>query len=66
VVDAGYRGFAPDVPVVGEPAAVAQAFAELAELGFDDVIVRNLVSDQAAALACIERLAGVRERLGSL
>lgn len=63
IVEAGYRGFPPDVPVVGDVEAVAAAFRELAEIGYTDVIVRNLVSDQSAALACIERLAEVRERV---
>jgi alkanesulfonate monooxygenase SsuD/methylene tetrahydromethanopterin reductase-like flavin-dependent oxidoreductase (luciferase family) len=65
VVEAGYRGFAPDVPIVGDAGAVAEAFAALADLGFSDVIVRNLVSDPSAALACIERISEVRERLGA-
>lgn len=65
IVDAGYRGFAPDVPIVGDVDAVADALREISEIGFTDVIVRNLVSDQAAALGCIERLAEVRERVRS-
>jgi alkanesulfonate monooxygenase SsuD/methylene tetrahydromethanopterin reductase-like flavin-dependent oxidoreductase (luciferase family) len=63
VVAAGYRGFAPDVPIVGDVETVAGAFSELAELGYTDVIVRNLVRDQRAALGCIERLAEVRQRV---
>lgn len=63
VVTAGYRGFAPDVPIVGDVETVAEAFLELAEMGYTDVIVRNLVGDQRAALGCIERLAEVRERI---
>jgi alkanesulfonate monooxygenase SsuD/methylene tetrahydromethanopterin reductase-like flavin-dependent oxidoreductase (luciferase family) len=59
----GYRGFDPSVLVVGGPERVARAFLELGDLGFTDVIVRNLVPDQRQALASIERLAGVRERL---
>jgi len=63
IVAAGYRGFAPDVPIVGDAETVAEAFRELGEIGFTDVIVRNLVADQRAAVGCIERLAAVRERL---
>jgi alkanesulfonate monooxygenase SsuD/methylene tetrahydromethanopterin reductase-like flavin-dependent oxidoreductase (luciferase family) len=64
VVAAGYRGFAPDVPIVGNVEHVAGALSKFAELGYTDVIVRNLVGDQRAALGCIERLAEVRERVG--
>jgi alkanesulfonate monooxygenase SsuD/methylene tetrahydromethanopterin reductase-like flavin-dependent oxidoreductase (luciferase family) len=64
VVEAGYRGFAPDALVFGSAARVAEAFAELAEMGYQEVLLRNLVSDQRQARASIERLAEVRERLG--
>ena len=60
VVAEGYRGFAPDATIVGDAAAVAEKMAELAEMGFTDVIVRNLVSDQDQALACIGRLEEVK------
>jgi alkanesulfonate monooxygenase SsuD/methylene tetrahydromethanopterin reductase-like flavin-dependent oxidoreductase (luciferase family) len=63
VVAAGYRGFAPDVPVIGDAEQVGQAFRELHDIGFTDIIVRNLVPDQSDALACIERLAEVRDRV---
>jgi hypothetical protein len=65
VIEAGYRGFAPDAVVFGSVARVAAAFAELAEMGYDEVLVRSLVSDQPKARASIERLRGVRERLGA-
>jgi alkanesulfonate monooxygenase SsuD/methylene tetrahydromethanopterin reductase-like flavin-dependent oxidoreductase (luciferase family) len=64
VIEAGYRGFAPDAVVFGSVARVAAAFAELAEMGYDEVLVRSLVSAQPKARASIERLRGVRERLG--
>jgi len=60
IVKAGYRGFAPDATIVGDAAQVAEAFQALADMGFTDVIIRNLVTDQAKALACIERLAAVK------
>lgn len=63
VVARGYRGFPPDATVVGGPERVAERFAELREHGYDEVVVRNLVPEQAAALASIERLARVRELL---
>jgi alkanesulfonate monooxygenase SsuD/methylene tetrahydromethanopterin reductase-like flavin-dependent oxidoreductase (luciferase family) len=65
VVEAGYRGFAPDALVFGSVERVAAAFAELAEMGYDEVLVRSLVSNQPKARASIERLRAVRERLGT-
>lgn len=64
VVAAGYRGFAPDATIVGDAASVATAFDGLARLGYTDVIVRNLVSEQTEALASIGRLRAVREMMG--
>lgn len=64
VVAAGYRGFPPDATIVGDAAAVAEAFDRLARLGYTDVIVRNLVSEQSEALASIGRLAEVRRMMG--
>lgn len=63
VVEAGYRGLSPEALVVGSPAQVASAFAQLAEMGYDDVLVRNLVPDPDEAVASIERLEEVRELL---
>jgi alkanesulfonate monooxygenase SsuD/methylene tetrahydromethanopterin reductase-like flavin-dependent oxidoreductase (luciferase family) len=61
VVAAGYRGFAPEATIVGDIEAVASAFNELAEAGFTDILIRNLVPDQEKALASIRRLAAVKE-----
>jgi alkanesulfonate monooxygenase SsuD/methylene tetrahydromethanopterin reductase-like flavin-dependent oxidoreductase (luciferase family) len=63
VVEAGYRGFAPDAVVIGGQERVAAAFDQLDEMGYDEVLVRNLVPDQAMARGSIERLRGVRELL---
>lgn len=63
IVAAGYRGFPPGATVVGDVEQVANHFAQLGQLGYSDIIVRNLVPDQAKALACIERLAEVKARL---
>ena len=60
VIKAGYRGFAPDATVVGDAASVAAAFQEYADMGYTDVIIRNLVADQEKALACIARLIEVK------
>lgn len=65
VIAAGYRGMAPDVPVVGGPGRVAEQFLALADLGYTDVIVRHLADDQADVLASIERLAEVRALVGA-
>jgi hypothetical protein len=64
VVSAGYRGFAPEATIVGDVEAVAQAFKELVQLGFTDILIRNLVADQDKALACIARLATVKKLVG--
>ena len=60
IIAAGYRGFAPDATIVGDVEQVAAAFQELAEMGYSDVIIRNLVVDQEKAVACIGRLAEVK------
>ncbi|MCZ6506943.1 MAG: LLM class flavin-dependent oxidoreductase, partial [Acidobacteria bacterium] len=63
IVRAGHRGFPPEACVVGDAEAVAASFRELEEMGYTDSIVRNLVGDQAKAVACIERLADVKSLL---
>jgi alkanesulfonate monooxygenase SsuD/methylene tetrahydromethanopterin reductase-like flavin-dependent oxidoreductase (luciferase family) len=60
VIAGGYRGFAPDVPVVGDVAHVAEQFRELGELGYTDVLIRHLAEDHGEVLASFERLAEVR------
>jgi alkanesulfonate monooxygenase SsuD/methylene tetrahydromethanopterin reductase-like flavin-dependent oxidoreductase (luciferase family) len=60
VVAGGYRGMDPSALVTGTVAEVAERMAELGDLGFTDVIVRQLAPDQADALASLERLAEVR------
>lgn len=45
--------------------AVADAFFALGQMGFTHILVRNLVSTQAHALASIERLARVKELVNS-
>jgi alkanesulfonate monooxygenase SsuD/methylene tetrahydromethanopterin reductase-like flavin-dependent oxidoreductase (luciferase family) len=64
VVAAGYRGFAPEATIVGDVEAVANAFNQLAQAGFTDILIRNLVPDQDKALASIARLAGVKQLVG--
>jgi alkanesulfonate monooxygenase SsuD/methylene tetrahydromethanopterin reductase-like flavin-dependent oxidoreductase (luciferase family) len=60
VISGGYRGFRPDAFVVGSPRQVADHFRALADMGYTDVIVRQLAAGQADAVASIERLAEVR------
>ena len=66
VISAGYRGFPPGAAVVGSVEQVAAAFARLAEAGYTDVIVRNLIQDPDLAVASTERLARVRELVREL
>jgi len=63
VIHAGYRGFPPEACTYGDAAAVAGALRAYADVGFTDVIVRQLADDQSDALASIERLAEVRALL---
>ena len=62
-IDGGYRGINPDALVYGNVESVADQLRTLQQMGFTDVIVRNLSSDQSEALATIERLAQVRALL---
>ncbi len=64
-IDAGYRGFPEEALVYGSEAEVADAFARLGEMGYTDVIVRNISIDQAQCLETIERLGRIRQRLAS-
>jgi alkanesulfonate monooxygenase SsuD/methylene tetrahydromethanopterin reductase-like flavin-dependent oxidoreductase (luciferase family) len=59
----GYRGFDLDAVVTGTVDQVAERFLALGELGFDEVVVRQLAPDQADAVASIERLAEVRQQV---
>ncbi len=63
ILEAGYRGFDPPALAIGGPETVAAHFAALAEAGYTDVIVRQMMPNQALALASISRLGEVRERV---
>jgi alkanesulfonate monooxygenase SsuD/methylene tetrahydromethanopterin reductase-like flavin-dependent oxidoreductase (luciferase family) len=65
VIDAGYRGFPPEATILGSASTVAERLAALADIGFDEVLVRNLMPDAAAALDSTERLAEVKRLLDS-
>jgi alkanesulfonate monooxygenase SsuD/methylene tetrahydromethanopterin reductase-like flavin-dependent oxidoreductase (luciferase family) len=60
---AGYRGFPPEAIAYGSVAEVAEQFLHLGEIGFTDIIVRNLSARQDECLATIERLGAVRALL---
>ena len=62
-VERRYRGFDPEALVIGDVSEVTDQLGTYAELGFTDVLIRNITSDQGQALATIERLARVREEL---
>lgn len=64
-LDKGYRGFSEQALLFGSITEVAETLAGFAGMGYSDVIVRNLSSDQRESLATIERLARVRELLAA-
>jgi alkanesulfonate monooxygenase SsuD/methylene tetrahydromethanopterin reductase-like flavin-dependent oxidoreductase (luciferase family) len=66
VLAAGYRGIAPAALVTGSVESVVERFAELAALGYTDVIVRHLTNDQPKVLGSLARLRRVREALASV
>jgi len=63
IVERGYRGFDRSAVIFGSVETVADQMREYASHGFTDVIVRNLVPDQSEAIACLGRLAEVREKV---
>lgn len=64
-LERGYRGFAPDALLIGDVDQVGERIGDLAAMGFTDLIVRNITVDQSQALASIERLGQVKQRLGA-
>ncbi len=62
-IERGYRGIDPDALLIGSPGRVAERIHELAELGFTEVLIRNITRDQRQALECIERFAAVKEAM---
>lgn len=60
----GHRGLDPAALIIGEPAQVAGEVAALGEIGYTEVVFRQIVDDQTLALQSIGRLGPVRERLG--
>ena len=66
IVERGYRGFPAEAPVYGSPGEVADKFGELAEMGYSDVIVRNMADRQEHALSTLGLLKEVREKVAGL
>ena len=63
ILTRGYRGFPAEAGVFGSVADVIEQFRALATMGFTDVIVRHLTTDQPKVLASLGRLAEVRRAL---
>ena len=63
-IDKGYRGFAPEALLAGSVSQVAEEFAKFEALGYTDIVVRNISSEQSEAIATIERLSEVKSQLG--
>ena len=63
ILASGYRGFPEGATVIGGPERVAEELATFAAMGYDEVLVRNLMPDAEAALASTKRLGRVRELL---
>ena len=66
ILATGYRGIPPVALIAGSVEQVAERFAELAPLGYTDVIVRHLTSEQPKVLGSLSRLRKVRESLASV
>ena len=59
----GYRGFGEEPLCIGSVAEVVDQFGRFRDLGYSDIIVRNISQDQAVALETIACLADVRAQL---
>ena len=65
ILATGYRGIPAPALVAGSVESVVEQFAELAALGYTDVIVRHLTNEQPKVLASLARLRKVKEALAS-
>ena len=63
IVDAGYRGFAPEACTYGSIEQVTELFGVYADQGYTDVVVRHLADDQGEVLESLARLGEVRTAL---
>src|SRR5262245_10253932 len=62
----GYRGFPPEALLAGNVDEITERFAELAKLGYTEVLIRHLTDDHQKVLGSFSRLAKVREAVASL
>src|SRR6266566_8608181 len=60
----GYRGIPAEALIAGSIDEVAAQFRMFGELGYTDIIVRHLTTDQQKVLGSLERLETVRAALG--
>ena len=60
----GYRGFPPEALLAGSVNQIADELRAFADLGYTDIVVRNISADQQEAISTIERLAEVKVQLG--
>lgn len=60
IVSRGYRGLSLDRLLVGDPAEAGTQLQALADVGFDDVIIRCMSPDQDSALETIRLLGELR------
>ena len=60
----GYRGFPPEALLAGSVNQIADELRAFADLGYTDIVVRNISADQREAISTIERLAEVKVQLG--
>ena len=60
----GYRGFPPEALLAGSVNQIADELKAFADLGYTDIVVRNISADQGEAISTIERLAEVKVQLG--
>ena len=61
----GYRGFDPEALIIGEAQEVADQFSAFEQLGYTDIIVRNLHTSADKAVQSTERLASVKALIES-
>lgn len=60
----GYRGFGEEPLVIGSVAEVVDTFGRFRDMGYTDIIVRNISQNQAVALETIACLADVKAQIG--
>ncbi len=63
LIAAGYRGMTADAAVYGSPPEVTERFGQLGEIGFTDVVVRQMAVTQEQAVESYHLLGEVRRLL---